>query len=122
MNFSLMLLTIPMIKKNWVYLLFACSLAYFVFSRFGGSIKKSHTGEIKTSLQTFKTGSGWGYDLSINDTVYIHQEYMPALPGRTGFKTEEDARKIGQLAMYKIAYSRFPVISIAELDSCGIKR
>lgn len=110
-----------MIKKNWVYVLFVCSLVIFIASRFWGN-EKNHTGEIKTSLQTFKTGLGWGYDLYVNDTVYIHQEYMPAVPGRKGFETEADARKIGTLAMNKMAYSRFPVISISELDSCGITK
>jgi hypothetical protein len=108
-----------MIKKNWVYLLFACSLVFFISARF---FRKNHKGEIKTSLQTFRTGLGWGYDLYVNDTVYIHQEYMPAASGRKGFETEADARKIGTLALNKMAYSRFPVISVAELDSCGIKR
>ncbi len=110
-----------MIKKNWVYLLFAFAVILFTITRFTGKAQR-HTNEIKVSLKTFQTGIGWGYDVLTNDSVYIHQEYIPALEGRKGFATEAEALTIGNLVVAKMKHSRFPVVSLKELDSCGIKK
>lgn len=107
-----------MIKKNWPYLLFAFALILFAFTRLKN--KGDHPGKINTSLITFHTPAGWGYDVYANDSVYIHQEYIPAIEGRKGFQTEAEANTIGRLVISKMRYGKFPVISLHELDSCGI--
>jgi len=109
-----------MIKKNWVYFLFAFAVILFIVTRFTGAAKKNRE-FIKVSLKTFHTDMGWGYDVYKDDSVYIHQASIPSLPGRKGFATEADADKIGNLVLTKMNHSKFPVISLQELDSCGIK-
>jgi len=109
-----------MIKKNWIYLLFALAALLFTFTHFK-SLPINETDQVNVSLKTFHTGIGWGYDIYTNDSLYIHQEYMPAIDGRKGFETEEEANKIGKLVMTKLKYNKFPMISLKELDSCGIK-
>ncbi|MES2004023.1 MAG: DUF4907 domain-containing protein [Bacteroidota bacterium] len=109
-----------MIKKNWIYLLFALSVALFAYSRLNKT--GNHAGEVKVSVKTFQSAGGWGYDIYTNDSVYIHQENIPALEGHEGFATKEDAEKIGNLAMSKMKHSKLPVITLQELDSCGISK
>lgn len=111
-----------MIRKNWVYLLFGFSVILFAVSRFTGKSGHDRSKEIQLSLQTFQSNAGWGYDIYANDTLYIHQEFIPAAEGRKGFVTKEEADKIGQLAIAKLKYSKLPVITLAEIDSCGITR
>lgn len=111
-----------MIKKNWIYLLFGFSVILFAAGRFARKPEQQHTGEIQLSLKTFKGDAGWGYDVYTNDTLYIHQEFIPAAEGRKGFAAKEDADKIGRLAMAKLKYSKLPVITLAEIDSCGVTR
>ncbi|MDB5211504.1 MAG: hypothetical protein JWQ30_2331 [Sediminibacterium sp.] len=110
-----------MIKKNWTYLLFALALLFFAFTRLKKEYRE-HAGEVKISLITFHTPVGWGYDVYTNDSLYIHQEYIPAANGRKGFCSEAEANTIGRLVIAKMKYSKFPVISLKELDSCEIKR
>lgn len=109
-----------MIKKNWTYLLFAFALILFAFTRIKST--GDHRDKINISLITFHTPTGWGYDVYANDSIYIHQEYMPAIAGRKGFQTEAEANTIGRLVISKMKYGKFPVISLHELDSCEIKR
>jgi hypothetical protein len=108
-----------MIKNNWVYLLFAFAVVLFIVTRFTRGEKND--GKIRISVNTFHTDLGWGYDVLTNDSVYIHQEYIPAIQGRKGFASETEARKIGNLVMQKIKHrDQLPQITLRELDSSGI--
>jgi hypothetical protein len=109
-----------MIKKNWTYLLFTSALILFAFTRLKNI--GDHRNKINISLITFHTPAGWGYDVYAGDSVYIHQESIPAIEGRKGFQTEAEANTIGQLVISKMKYGKFPVISLHELDSAQIKR
>lgn len=111
-----------MIRKNWIYLLFGFSVILFALSRFTGNNGHNLSKEIQLSSKTFKGDAGWGYDIYTNDTLYIHQEFIPAAEGRKGFTTKEDAEKISQLALAKLKYNKLPVITLEEIDSLGIKR
>jgi hypothetical protein len=73
-------------------------------------------------VNTFASGEGWGYEIRTNDSVYIHQPYMPAVSGMKAFRTESDARTIGNLVIEKIKQRKIPSVSLHELDSCGISR
>ena len=47
---------------------------------------------------------------------------IPAVPGNQGFATESDAKKVGELMLYKIKNKIMPPsIDVRELDSLGIK-
>jgi len=111
-----------MIKKNWIYILFVFSVILFFVTRFTGKKEQKRSGEIQLSSKTFQGSAGWGYDIYTNDTLYIHQEFIPAAEGRKGFATKDDAEKIAQLALSKLKYSKLPVITLEEIDSLGIKR
>lgn len=64
---------------------------------------------------------GWGYDIYVDGTMYIHQPHIPAVPGNKGFKTEEDAQKTAGLVIYKLSIGISPPsITPDELDSLGV--
>jgi hypothetical protein len=66
--------------------------------------------------------SGYGYDILIDGVPKFHQPHIPAIPGNNGFKSEEDAKKTGELAKQKILnHISPPTIEVRELDSLGIK-
>jgi len=108
-----------LIKKNWVYILFAFSLLVFI------ATKLIHTDSRKgISLKTIRNKTGWGYQILVNDSLYINQEYIPTIEGYKAFATENDAEKVGQLMINKMKrnYKMLPSVTIQELDSCGIQR
>lgn len=66
--------------------------------------------------------SGWGYDLYVEGKRTIHQEIFPGLPGNNSFQSEEDARRMGQLAADRMKLTgTFPTIVPNDFDSLGTK-
>ena len=91
---------------------------FFLFV-FLGSCAEKKTEDI--TIHTFQTETGWGYDILIKNKVYVHQPVIPAIPGKNGFKNENDARKTAVLVSKKIAENIMPPsVTIRELDSIGV--
>jgi len=120
MSSDLILRMMQMIKKNWIYGLFVLAVIFFIITQL--SKKRKHPGEIQLAVKTFQTDLGWGYDILTNDSVFIHQEFIPAIEGRKGFATETDAKLIGGLAVSKMRNRKLPMITLSEIDSCKISR
>ena len=59
-------------------------------------------------VRTFEGENGWGYDVFIDGAQYVHQPNIPALPGKAGFKTEADAKEVGELVIQKIRNNIMP--------------
>jgi hypothetical protein len=69
----------------------------------------------------FLSMNGYGYDITLNGAVIIHQVTIPGIAGTSGFASEEDARKIAHLAILKIMNNQAPpAISLQDLQSSGI--
>lgn len=76
---------------------------------------------LNTKYLIFKTPSGFGYDIYVNDKIIIHQAHIPAIGGRQSFKTEMQASKAAELVLHKIEKNILPPsVSPAELDSLGL--
>lgn len=58
---------------------------------------------------------GYGYRILCAGRVVICQPYVPSLPGRRGFASEEDARKVGNLVLERIRSGSDFTISAADL-------
>jgi hypothetical protein len=83
---------------------------------------RMNAGKIEVVVYRNKDIPGYGYDIVIDGNPKIHQPHIPAVPGNNGFKTEEDAKKTGELAKQKILNNVMPpTIDVRELDSLGIK-
>jgi hypothetical protein len=76
---------------------------------------------IKTFANQDNSGT-FGYDVMMNGKIYIHQPFIPAIPGNHGFETESDAKKTGELMADKIRHNVMPPsLSVAELKAIGIQ-
>ena len=64
---------------------------------------------------------GWGYDIVANGKVYIHQEFIPAIPGKKGFASKEQAVAVGNKVILKMRNKQIPpTLSIEELKDLGV--
>jgi len=82
---------------------------------------KNPYADAKIEIKTFKTSGGWGYDIYIWDSVYIHQPHRPAVPGSKGFNREEDARKVAEIVVKKIRNNDMPpTVTLEEMKKLGI--
>jgi hypothetical protein len=102
-----------MIKKYWVYGLFFCSVIIFLVTKV---IKKTNRKEKETfQLSVISVDSGFGYEILKNKQPFIRQTQIPAIQGSKVFKTEKDAKKIGELMVLKMKQNQIPNITELEL-------
>ncbi len=76
---------------------------------------------VRLDLKAIETPYGWGYEIMTNGKLYIHQEFIPAVPGKKGFATKEQALLVGNKVIAKIKLKENPpTISIKDLADLGI--
>jgi len=66
--------------------------------------------------RVFKAVSGWGYDILVDDKLFIHQESIPVVKGRNGFSRKEQAEKTAQLIINKMEKGEPPTVTTFELQ------
>ena len=106
------------IRKTYSLIAIAALLVCFAVIFF--SKHKEGSQKVFIYAEPTQTVYGWGYNIIAADKVYIKQEYMPAVPGKRGFKSEADALLVGKLVVKKITENKMPTITIHELDSMGL--
>lgn len=99
-------------------------LAFVACTGQQGKAKKSGVTAVQDSIAVipFKTELGWGYRLNIGSRTLIYQNVIPALQGRLGFRSREDALKVGELAASKLRQhpKQLPSVSWQELADLQI--
>lgn len=103
------------LKNNWVYIVFGIAVLFFVYKKF-----IYRPPRVQVRVVTFQSPLGWGYNITVNDSVFIHQDFVPAIQGKKGFATQSDAAKTGNLVLNKLKSKQPPSISLRELDSLHI--
>jgi len=76
--------------------------------------KEKNISSVKALM--FHTVSGWGYDILVDDTLFIHQENIPVINGKQGFARKEQAERTAALIINKIEKGKSPVVTIFELQ------
>ena len=76
--------------------------------------------QVFLEVRSIKVDSGWGYDILKDAKVYIHQIYIPAIPGRHAFKSETDALRVGREVLSRLSTNTLPTISARDLKDWGI--
>ncbi len=75
-------------------------------------------------IKTFRNDSvlgGFGYDIYVDNKLYVHQPHVPAVAGTKGFSSAENATKTGEFVAYKIKHNITPPsVKPEELDSLGV--
>ena len=80
----------------------------------------NHSSKEVFKLDVINSNQGYGYTISIYDTIRIKQEFIPGLMGNKPFKTKEQAKKIGTLVIEKLKSKGDPTISLEDLKKEGI--
>ncbi|MBK7967010.1 MAG: DUF4907 domain-containing protein [Bacteroidetes bacterium] len=88
-------------------------------------VADSNTSHFSASTYKNKSGDGpegFGFDIFQDGKMMIHQNSIPAIQGNKAFATEEDAKAVGALMLYKVSKGIMPpTISVEDLDSLGVK-
>lgn len=79
-------------------------------------IRKSNRPKPSITTKIFKGTDGWGYDILVGDSLFIHQEFVPALPGQKGFAEQGQAEKTAALIINKMKENQLPAITTFELE------
>lgn len=96
-------------------------LAYFIAAGFYSCKHLPPHDEAYIELRPVETGVGWGYEIYVDNKLYIKQDYIPVINGRHAFKTKEDAMLIGKIAFTKLESGKIPVITADELKQHNIR-
>lgn len=74
------------------------------------------------SVKTYTVSGGWGYDIFVNEKLYIHQPAIPAIAGNKSFVSEDEAVEVANIMISKIKNNIMPpAVTVDELDSLGVK-
>ena len=64
---------------------------------------------------------GFGYNIILDNHIFIHQPSIPSIQGNKGFATKEQAERVAQFVIYKLTHNIMPPsVTTKELDSLGI--
>jgi hypothetical protein len=84
------------------------------------STSSQNTSAIKYEIKEGENHT-FGYEISVDGTVMVKQPFIPAVSGKQGFVSKEEAEKVAQLIVKKVEKNIIPpAISIKELDSLHI--
>jgi len=65
--------------------------------------------------------NSFGYEIIVDERIYIHQPSIPSLPGNMGFPNEANAQKVADLVVQKIRRQEIPpTITIQDLKRLRI--
>lgn len=95
-------------------LLIAAGSTVFMLTRKPAPVKKI------LSYHCFKTDQGWGYDVTLNHKVIIHQPFIPGVPGQTGFSSKEQADTVARIVIEKIKSGEIPALTHQQLQRLGV--
>lgn len=95
-------------RHNVLVLSAAAILSLFIFM-----IRKQGTPGYNSKV--FHTSTGWGYEILVNDRVFIRQESIPVLPGSQGFPLKTQAEATAQLIINKMKRHQPPTVTTFEI-------
>ena len=75
---------------------------------------------LPVSLRPLKMADGWGYEVLVDNKVYIHQDYIPAVSLFKRFSTESEALLVGNHVADKLKHGYKPVITVQEINDMHI--
>jgi len=73
------------------------------------------------SMEVIEVSRGYGYQISRNNHITIFQPFIPSVSGKKPFIKKRDAEQIGQLVMKRMKNGESYTVTLADLESLGIK-
>lgn len=75
---------------------------------------------VHIELKAIETPKGWGYDILADGKPYIHQDFIPAIPGQHSFRSREDALTVGKKVYERVMAGKQPMVTAEEVRAMGI--
>ncbi len=102
-------------------LLLSCTSKEQQIENTSGAKNQSVPIDKSVTISTFEVNGGWGYDILINDTIYIHQNHVPAINGMFVFTSESEAFRVADVIAEKINNNIIPpTINQDEMQALGV--
>ncbi len=64
----------------------------------------------------FQVGHGWGYDILVNDSLFIRQESVPVISYGKGFPRRQQAEAAAALVISKLSGKKMPTLTRPEIE------
>jgi len=64
--------------------------------------------------------NGWGYEIYVDNKMYIKQDYIPAVSGTHQFVSRREALTTAHLVLDKMKAGKKPFLTVEELRDAGI--
>lgn len=101
-------------RHNRVVILVSLAISGIIWL---GALNRHHPAKTETlSARIFRGSAGWGYDILLNDTLFIHQECIPVIATKKGFPEKEQAQKAADLVLQKIKQNKLPTLSKVDIE------
>jgi len=73
-------------------------------------------GLVQTRVKTYQVENGWAFSIYLGDKEYIRQPFIPVIPGKVPFATNEQAMTAGKLVLSKMVAHKNPSLTYEELE------
>lgn len=114
MNYFLMLNRWIMIKtNNFIVIGIAVAISATIWIV---QLNKQNARKERIAAKVFQGHNGWGYDILVNNTLFIHQESVPARHGKAGFPEKKQAEQTARLIINKMERGELPAVTTFELE------
>ena len=70
--------------------------------------------------RAYKVTNGWGYDILVKDTLFIHQESIPAIEGNKPFRSKAQAMEAASQLISKLKKGESPSFTRSEIERITI--
>ncbi len=85
------------------------------------AFSKTDSSASSFSMEVIEVSGGYGYQISHNNHITIFQPFIPSVSGKKPFTEKRDAEQIGQLVMKRMKNGESYTVTLADLESLGIK-
>ncbi len=80
------------------------------------SLNKQQSKKGNYTARVFHSSNGWGYDILVDNKLFIRQESIPSLPEKKGFVNKQQAKQTAQLIINKMKRGEFPTVTTFEIE------
>lgn len=91
-----------------------CVATYFIVRSLAES--RGQSSRQKFSSRVFRVAEKWGYEILVNDKVFIRQETVPAVNGMQGFDNPDQAMQTAALIINKMKSGQHPTVTTFEIQ------
>jgi hypothetical protein len=94
------------------FILITSLLAYIIF--------KNSSEDHGVKVETYKVSDGWGYQIKVNDKVFIDQPFIPVIAGNKPFPSRSTALKAGKIMKQRLIDRKMPSLTKEDFIMIGI--